>query len=119
MNLVMGYATGYTPEHIKPFIHSLRKYYNGDVILFVDNVNDQDKMDFLRSYNVTIKETQNASLSEILKKRHHSYLEVLTQQSWDAVLISDVRDVVFQGDPFAGRTVNYLEFFNEDKIMEG
>jgi hypothetical protein len=45
--------------------------------------------------------------------RYEHYLEYLSAQQYDQVLISDIRDVIFQGDPFA-HDVQELELVLED-----
>ena len=119
-NLILGTAFGYGPNQIEVFVKSLRKYSNSQVMLVVDSLSEE-LTNFLTSYNISAYlhpiDLTNIRVSEIFNIRHKCYRDILEYNFLDVerVFISDVRDVVFQGDPFAHVTDTDLEFFLEPK----
>ena len=120
-NLVMGVAVGYTVEQLEPFVISLRKHYKDDVVLFV-NMDDESVVSFLEQNDVmsvpmppTIREHV-----QICNQRHDIYKEFLLKnfKDTDRILICDVRDIVFQDDPFKHEKKAELEFFCESELIK-
>lgn len=113
-NLVMGTALNYDVQHVKPFVMSLRKHYDGEVIFLVNNTSKEFD-DFLQQYDIkkfTIDRTTN-NQDEICSMRHNYYRQVVEYYSHDYILLTDVRDVVFQKNPFSHEITTDLEFFRE------
>ena len=103
-NLVMGVATGYGWHNLEPFINSFNRHaQNTDLILFVDNISDFTR-DALIKNNVEIlpipDEFKN---SLIVNARWQIYKKFLDERgkNYGQVLVTDVRDVIFQGDIFS------------------
>lgn len=116
--LVMCAAYGYNIEQLKPFVHSLRKYYN-DRVIFVIKELTEELEEFFKLYNIEsyISERLPAN-NDIQWKRYSLFKSILEQCDVDRVFISDVRDVVFQEDPFKYSNTNFdLEFFEEPEII--
>ncbi|MBU1383464.1 MAG: hypothetical protein KKG14_01300 [Alphaproteobacteria bacterium] len=111
---VMGYATGYGPAEVEIFVRSLRAHFDGRVVLFVD----QDRPDLdelLAAHDVTAEALAwgDAWAPHPVTARFAAYETWLSERPWISdVLLTDVRDVVFQGDPFA-EPVTGLEAFTE------
>lgn len=116
-NLVLGYATGYDTAQVAIFVRSLRAHYQGPCALVVDR--DDDLRAFLASYNI---EALDAPAIEggvgrwsphPVVERFAGFDALLCARPWvGAALLTDVRDVVFQSDPFAA-PVQAMEFFAE------
>jgi hypothetical protein len=122
-NLILGTAFGYGPNQIEVFVKSLRKYSNSQVMLVVDSLSEE-LTNFLTDYNISTYlhpvDLTNIRVSEIFNIRHKCYRNILEYNFLDVdrVFISDVRDVVFQGDPFGHVTDTDLEFFLEPKQIK-
>jgi tetratricopeptide (TPR) repeat protein len=120
-NLVMGLAAGYCRAQVEPFVCSLRRSgYAGDIVLFVTKP-DEDLKALFRQYRVTCEPWKGVSPPfDMMLGRFFHYYEFLAQldaagQSYDFVLISDVRDVFFQRDPFLPEPQGEVLAFLEDK----
>lgn len=101
-DLVIGFGTNYGPFELAPFVRSLRHHSTARLALVADDApdvnallreNKADRFDMPRS---------GGWAPHLLIGRFKHYLAILDAYP-DArrVLISDVRDVAFQGDPFA------------------
>lgn len=114
VDIVMGYATGYDAADVAPFVRSLRAVHHGPVVLVVDP--SPDLMAFLADHDV---EAVTAPQSEgwrphPVMARFAAYDRLLAEQSdVRSVLLTDVRDVVFQASPFSPVPAR-LEVFSED-----
>lgn len=114
-NLVIGLAIGYPVEKIQNFVLSLRQYYDGNVVFITDS-EDQAMMQFFNThdiYSIVLEEKVNVGL--IGFERWSIYRDVINEYFSDVenILTSDVRDVVFQGNPFDHFTDAELEFSTE------
>lgn len=126
--LVIGMALGYEYDKYKYFIMSLRKYYKGDVILFIDENSSEESISFLRNYSIEYINltkyfpyySQNNSKypinsSSILTHIYdgdyyikYSTLRIYLISMWlniygykyNYYLSCDVRDIYFQSNPF-------------------
>lgn len=101
-NLVMGVWARNPPEGLAQFIASLRQTtFQGDVCIFADHV-APDVVRTLLRHGVLV-ERLDAHLVPHQTGRFFSYLNFLARygESYANVMISDVRDVLFQSDPFA------------------
>ena len=102
-DLVIGYATGYGVGELAPFVRSLRAWFDGRVALYVDPWRE-DVAAFLLQQGVDRLDPpeRRGWRPHIAVERFGAYLSGLKPYP-DAryVLMSDVRDVVFQGPPMA------------------
>ena len=102
-NLIVGLAAGYHYGDVRPFLLSLEHNgYDGHCVLFVsDTTRDLDRM---AEHATIIPLERPAGLEHLPYNavRYFLYLEYLKASAdrYDHILISDVRDVVFQRDPF-------------------
>jgi hypothetical protein len=119
-NLVMGMSCGYDLEKIKPFILSLRQYYNDDIVVLIDRVTaDHDKFfEDNRVYSYIPDDPLVRNTCQLTRYEH--YLNCINDhfQDVDNILIADIRDVVFQSDPFAEYPKHSLEFFAESVLFK-
>ena len=118
-NLVMGIATGYKPDDLEPFVKSLRKYYDGNLVFFMYNVDDAMEC-FAMTYNIIIYGLPSDMTNgvEICNYRHQLYKEFLENHypDVDRILIADSRDCIFQDDPFKHTKNTDLELFYEPSL---
>ncbi|WP_319584236.1 hypothetical protein [uncultured Pseudodesulfovibrio sp.] len=103
-HLILGLAAGYHYGDVRPFLASLdRAAYAGDLVFFVSKTTrDLDRM---RQHGVELLPMERPPGTEDVPcngLRYFLYLEYLRTcgQTYDRILISDVRDVLFQRDPF-------------------
>ena len=102
--LILGLAAGYHYGNVRPFLVSLeRAGYAGETVLFVsDTTRDLDTM---RDHGATvIPLARPDALSAVPYNglRYFLYRDFLTDagRTYDRILLTDVRDVLFQHDPF-------------------
>lgn len=60
--LVIGAAYGYRPRDLMPFVLSLRRHYDGQVLFITDTL-DAEFKDFYDTYNIITLELDNNTLS--------------------------------------------------------
>lgn len=114
-DLVLGYATGYGRCDVEAFVRSLRAVHDGPVGLFVDP--DPDFRAWLASQGVeTLDPTACAGWAPLpVVARFGDYARLIESRSaLRNILLTDVRDVVFQASPFA-QPITGLEVFVEDE----
>lgn len=115
--LVLGAAVGFAPAQVHAFLESLHAAgYAGDVVMLV-GPRDLALARYLRARGVTPARTW------FIRRLHgpiHAYRFELfaaylrkTLARYDQVLVTDVRDVVFQAHPFAGISDPACHFFLE------
>ncbi len=110
---VMGLAVGYPAEALTPFVCSLRAVYTGRVTLFVSN--DPDVIALLNSFEIDARVMPSwvGWRPHLVVERFAIFAQMLNQAPPSTpVLITDVRDVVFQGSIF-DPPVKDLEVFAE------
>lgn len=100
-DVVLGYATGYDPADIAPFVRSLRAVFDGPVALVVDET--PAMLAFLRDHDVIAVPPRRWTgwAPHPVMLRFEAFDRLLGQ--WPGVtnvLITDVRDVIFQASPF-------------------
>ncbi|WP_054691805.1 hypothetical protein [Geotalea toluenoxydans] len=125
-NLVMGAVSGYDFSLISPFVVSLRKTgFTGDICFFASGISDRTKH-YLRLLDVqvvTLPQEEPFTGMAISITRFMLYQAFLARQDMDyeGVMLTDVRDVVFQVDPFAfdfsGKICCFLEA-EEKRIID-
>ncbi|CAN5165853.1 hypothetical protein BH09PSE1_BH09PSE1_09070 [soil metagenome] len=112
-DLVLGYATGYDAAMIAPFVRSLRAVFDGPVALIVDD--RADVKELLAEYGVDAvhPETTQGWEPHPVMARFAAYGRLLERfPNAVDVMLTDVRDVVFQAEPF-GPPPRRLEVFVE------
>jgi len=99
---VMGLAVGYGPEQLAPFVRSLRAVFAGRVTLVVSP--RDDVLALLAEHGVEARRLPEGKgwTPHFVVHRIGLFAEMLARAPADTpVLLTDVRDVVFQADPFA------------------
>ncbi|WP_319471701.1 hypothetical protein [uncultured Pseudodesulfovibrio sp.] len=104
-HLILGLAAGYHYGDVRPFLSSLeRSGFTGRCVLFVsDTTRDLDRM---AEHAVTITplaKPEGIAHLPYNALRYFLYLDYLysAETEFERILITDVRDVIFQDDPFA------------------
>lgn len=115
-DLVLGYATGYGVAEIAPFVRSLRAVYDGEAALVVDP--QPELLQFLSEYDVKALPADRSAAPwspHPVVERFAAYAACLQSRAdLRDVILTDVRDVIFQADPFA-EPIDSLEFFEENE----
>ena len=114
-DLVLGYATGYDAAMIAPFVRSLRAVFDGPVTLVVDN--RPDVLELLAEHDVEATHPEGSQGWEphAVMSRFAAYARLIERHPHAVdVLLTDVRDVVFQAEPF-GPPPRRLEVFVENE----
>lgn len=112
-DLVLGYATGYDAAQIGPFVRSLRAVFHGHVVLVVDD--RPDVMALLAEHGVEAVHPEPTPGWEPhpVMARFATFSRLLDRYPNAVdVLLTDVRDVIFQAEPF-GPPPRRLEVFEE------
>src|SRR3954454_17350244 len=107
----MGMATGYGVDQLVPFVLSLRQYHDGPVRLFVGA--DREVQAFLDLFGISWTEVDpsRSALHPSMLRLQYCRDALREAPPYRRVLACDVRDVVFQGDPFADAPDAPLVYF--------
>jgi hypothetical protein len=98
-NAVISFAHSYNPEDVAPWINSLRMTsFDGDVIVLNFGL-PQATIDFLQSKNVIIYDCQ-LNGHHIVVERFIVMYSLLKESEYDSILSTDMKDVIFQHNPF-------------------
>jgi hypothetical protein len=119
-NIVVGLAINYDVDHVRNFVLSFRKFnQTDDVVLFVNSERSSQFDLFLKQHNIKTAtfETHCVADTGMNNSRFLKYLEYFSDVEYSAVLISDVRDLLFQSDPFKNLPTEFLYFFEEDRSV--
>ncbi len=103
-NLILGLWSRHAFPPLEPFVASLRNTaFDGDVCIFVDDT-PTETVTLLQSHGFIVERAAPTSPAWMtpLSGRFFSYLEFLAAHGaqYDTVMLTDLRDVVFQSDPF-------------------
>ncbi len=122
MNLVLGAVKKLEIELIAPFLLSLRQSgYGGKVAFFVSETSDRT-CELLQQMDVTlinVNETSSFTATPVNSLRYFVYEQFLAgfTEEISNIMHADVRDIVFQRDPFTMDTGGSLCCFLEDECM--
>lgn len=102
-DLILGYATGYEAADVAIFVRSLRAVYAGPVVLVTDQ--QPELLAFLTEHGVDSVPPAIACAGawrpHPVMQRFAAFDVLMSQRPWARnVLMTDVRDVVFQAPPF-------------------
>ncbi|SAK66334.1 hypothetical protein AWB76_03813 [Caballeronia temeraria] len=119
-NLVIGSAFSYQIEQIEPFVKSLRRYYGGKVVLFVQNLDEATRA-FYEHHNIDtheIAETIDFGTINVMRfQMYHQFLNNVAASQFRKVFLVDTRDVIFQGDPFTNTDMASLYLYAEPEMI--
>jgi hypothetical protein len=126
-NLILGILDNYTFPQVKKFVSSLRRTrFNGETCLFIGpdtpyrtikrlkengiHLEYFNGLNFLPEGNLTLNRFKLRQPINYFNYRHYLYYDYLlkNRDSYENVLLTDVRDVYFQDDPFSFETGNSL-----------
>jgi len=98
-NLVIGAIHRYNPEEISLWVRSLNKSgYDGKKIMIVYDGTPTETLEYL--YSEGFEVIQRKLLLPLVVQRFLDYYNVLIRGEYNKVFISDVKDVIFQKNPF-------------------
>lgn len=119
-DLILGFAVGYTPEAIAPFVESVRTdgQFDGQIVLFVEPA-AQNIMHYLKSRDIEtiVFDSSKSEMTNIVIVRIFAYFQYLlgcynSGAIFNHILLTDVRDVIFQ-KPLFGIPCDEFEFHLE------
>lgn len=115
--LVLGTAYGYSIEQVRLFVLSLRRHYAGEAILLITSGSTAEMLQFLADNRITALffDCPKWMVADVQIARYVRYGELLRSATnrYSSVLLTDVGDAVFQGDPFKGAPEGKLLCFQE------
>lgn len=119
--LILTILTNYTYRKVEPFFRTLRKTgYLGDVVVFYDKI-DRETLSHIRKWNVNLVKFDSTKYLKkdirIVHYRFNLFYDFLKKNisNYDKVFICDVRDIVFQKDPFNYSNYSKINFFCENE----
>jgi len=113
IDLVTGYAYGYSAEQVRPFLKSLRLTgYEGRILLFANG----DAAIEAKKWNVDLRPCPKP-VYRICSDRFIRIAEALKDIPCEGILLSDTRDVVFQKNPATFLPSSGLNVYEEDHNM--
>ncbi|MET0182662.1 MAG: hypothetical protein ABW199_07240 [Caulobacterales bacterium] len=118
-NLIMGMIYRYSVPKIAVFFESLKATgYSGDIVMVVAQIPDDMKA-YLIARGVKLIHKPQMALwkSSMQSQRYLFYRDYLKNRvaDYDYVMLSDVRDVCFQANPFEGLTSRKIQYFIESE----
>lgn len=105
-NIIIAASINYRKEQINPFIQSLNQFFEGTLVLFTNKSYNYKKLNysiieinpFVSYSNSIYGKIKTRSANNI---RFFWYKEFLKNySSYNNILLTDIRDVVFQKNPF-------------------
>jgi len=117
-NLIIGLAFGYNAQQIQNFVLSFRQYSDDAVLIISDN-DTAEFTDFLNQYNVYNLVYNESAL--VMTARWELPRDALEEHFLDVenVILSDIRDVVFQDNPFNYLSGKDFDFSSEPETVGG
>jgi len=117
-NLIIGLAFGYKIEQIQNFVLSFRQYSDDAVLIISDN-DTSEFSDFLNQHNIYNMVYDQSAL--VMTARWELPKDALEEHFLDVenVILSDIRDVVFQDNPFNYLSGKDLDFSSEPETVGG
>ena len=120
-NLILGTAAGYHFGDVRPFLRSLDESgFTGRVVLFVsETTRDTERMAACGAVLLPLSPPAELAHLPCNAQRHFRCLDHLESRAerFDRILLTDVRDVIFQSDPFALPWADGLHCVLEDRRM--
>src|SRR5438128_464452 len=115
--LVLGTAYRYEVKDVWVFVESLRRYFDGEVMLLVSSASSPALLHYLETRQITpvLFDCAAWMIPHVQFSRFVRYGELLraANADYERVLLTDVRDVVFQDHPFDGAPNGELLCFME------
>lgn len=104
---------------MKNFCISVRKYYKEDVVMITDS-DDENFINFLKSYDLKVLKTSaRITVEDLMIQRWAIPIKVIQMfPEAENVILSDTRDLIYQGNPFDHLVGDELELTTEVKTIE-
>lgn len=118
-DLVAGYATGYDAHHIAPFVRSLRSVFDGEIALAADARPDVEAL--FADHEVrflTQPDTQGWQPHPVMARFAAVDAHLAARSDIRNVLLTDVRDVIFQKSPFEPAPDGLEVFLEGDRLKD-
>ena len=116
-NIVIAPAIGMPSYEVILFLSSLRKYYEDEILFFV-NKRDIELKKILKKYDCNYREVMTHK-HDIIIKRYALVLDFLRdRKDIKKIFFCDSRDIYFQSNPFDFQYEGDINFFSEDKPIE-
>jgi hypothetical protein len=119
-NIIIGAAFNYKKDTIYPFIASLRKVFDGKVVLLTKDI-DIETHELYKKFQIDIYDVEdqiNFDYINVMRfELFHRYLTKVDSTAYDKVLIADTRDIVFQSDPFNNTELSNIYFYSEPELI--
>lgn len=110
-NLIIGAATGYDYDQLKPWVESINEVCsdNVDKVLIVGNITQETRMKLVEQ-DFELVDMPNIGNIPIHVGRFLAIYEYLKDeyQNYEFIVTTDVKDVYFQSDPFAWLKQEFL-----------
>lgn len=122
-NVIIGAIKDYNFFLIEPFFKTCRKFMpNIEIVIFYENLSKKT-LSKLIGFNIKLVKMDNESYKKNLtinEYRYCFYKDFLlkNKHKYDNILLTDIRDVIFQGDIFSYKYKEPLNFFLENKKIE-
>lgn len=119
-DLVLTILTRYTFRKIEPFFRTLRKTgYSGEIVVFYDIV-DKKTLSSIKKWGVRLIKFNSIKYFnnniKIVHYRFKLFYELLKKEgeNYNKIFICDIRDLVFQKDPFDYDGYSKINYFCEN-----
>ncbi|WP_298163688.1 hypothetical protein [Brevundimonas sp.] len=117
VDAVLGYATGYDSHDIAPFVRSLRAVFDGEIALVVDDRADVRALLDEHDVRGLAAEVIEGWRPHAVMARFAAFDRYLTGRTdLRSVLLTDVRDVLFQKPPFSPQPAGLEVFVEGDRL---
>lgn len=120
-NVIIGTALNYGVNEIKNFVLSFRKYNKDAEIFLIYDMSQIDRIElFAVKHNITLMPFTNAAPNiHVVASRFVEYLKLVESLNGSGhFLLADIRDVIFQSDPFVNLpNEDYIFAFTEDPAV--
>lgn len=122
MNVVFTTCVRYNVDKIRPFVESCRKFVSAEIYVFCANVSTS-VLSYLKKENINIVPWHGDKTykEDCVIKRFGHYLKYINEvgMTFDYAMFSDIRDVIFQDDPFRlSKEPYHIKVFEEECKFE-
>jgi hypothetical protein len=109
---ILSAAIGYKIENVAVFVNSISKFINlSDLVLFVEPESPLLPLKGLGISVITCKSDGEIAELSPTAQRYFFFNEYLKRKiEFEKVMISDIRDVLFQGNPFESSLLDSFDF---------
>jgi len=116
-DVILGMAAGYDIKTLQPFLRSLiESEYKGRIVFFVNSI-DNETTTYLRQHSIELCFFGQGDIP-LASQRFFLYKQFIEQDPRiSQIMITDVRDVIFQCNPFTVCNDDKLYCFEEDRSM--